>query len=163
MNPSMTREERLAAALAHLGAFIPVFGLSVPLVIGLAQNERTQLRFQALQAAAYQGIGLALYILIYVFQMLCGLVMTLGMLIGIILANDIAASHSSTLSEGVGVALIVIFIFCMLLMWGLSLVQALGAPVFMLIAAWAAGRILQQDDFHYPILGGMIARRLHIE
>ncbi len=159
MNLSMTREERLAAALAHLGALIPFWGLSVPLVIGLGQGERTQLRFQALQAAAYQGIGLVLYLLVYIFQMLAGLLMFLSVLIGIIVASDPAVNQPSSISGGVGAVLVILFFFSMLLMWGLSLVQALGAPLFMLIAAWAAGRILQQDDFHYPVLGSILDRR----
>ncbi len=52
-----TQDERIMAALAHVGVIWPTVGLVAPLVIWGTQKEKSPfVRFQALQAAAYQFI-----------------------------------------------------------------------------------------------------------
>ncbi|MEW6650367.1 MAG: DUF4870 domain-containing protein, partial [Chloroflexota bacterium] len=59
-----TREERLAAAICHLGAFVPYIGILATLIIWLTQKERSALlRRQGLDALLFQGAATVLYLL----------------------------------------------------------------------------------------------------
>ncbi|MBI5877532.1 MAG: DUF4870 domain-containing protein [Chloroflexi bacterium] len=50
-----SQDDRIMAALAHATALVPMMGLIVPIVIWATQKDRSPyLRFQAIQATAYQ-------------------------------------------------------------------------------------------------------------
>ncbi len=52
-----SQDERVLAAVAHGGVIWPMWGLVAPLVVWATQREKSDfVRFQALQAAAYQLI-----------------------------------------------------------------------------------------------------------
>lgn len=50
-----TQDERVMAALSHISAIIPMFGVVAPIIIWATQKDKSRfVAFQALQAVAYQ-------------------------------------------------------------------------------------------------------------
>ena len=103
------------------------------------------LRFQALQALIYQAIGLLAYLAFFVLYFVfifgfMGLIMFAG------------GSGSSTPPSWLGIAALPFLAFICLFM--------LGGLVYPVLAFVAAVRVLNGHDFHYPILGNILASKL---
>lgn len=159
-----SREDRYVAALCHASVLLPLFGTVLPIVIWLTQRARSPLlRFQALQAFAYQLIGLLAYLIIYLCQMIAVFSAFLIVPVSFLFSGAPSTSPpvSSTGPEGVvAFLLIIVFFLSLVLMMGLNFVQCIGWPLFVVAGLWAAWRILGGRAFHYPMLGRWLAKRL---
>jgi uncharacterized Tic20 family protein len=160
MNNAVTREDQLAAAIAHAAILIPCFGAVIPLAIWLSQRERSPLlRFQALQALAYQLIGL----LAYFITGACYFAGTFGIFPLTLITGSLgsAAQNGNTqVSPGLGVILLLgflVFFGSILLLIG---IQCIGGPVFVILALVGSWRVLNDKPFQYPLIGKWISRRL---
>jgi uncharacterized Tic20 family protein len=144
------RQERVTAAACHLGAYLNLWGMALPLIAWLSEkNHSAVLRFQALQALVYQAIGLAVAVLYFIgmfsFQMIFMLTLTFG----------ISFSSSNQNNNVLILLLILIPAACMVLLTGLWVLVMPFYQTFPLVAAW---QVSHGKDYRYPLLGKLIAR-----
>ncbi len=142
------KEDQVAAAVCHSTAVVAFWGLLTPLAVWITQGERSAfLRFQGLQALLYQVIGLLGYFafLVLDFAFVFGTV-------GLTLFAAGSGSSSSSIPVWMSAAsLIFLPIVC---------VFVLGSMAYQVLAFVAAVRVLRGHDFHYPILGKLLAAKL---
>jgi len=140
-------EDRYLAAIAHSTAIITVWGAIFPLLIWATQKDRSPfLRFQSVQAALFQVIGTAVY--------MAGLLLYVVFVFGIMALAGIAVSFSQSQIIPPALVLLLIPILCIIfLFFGLG-------PLYLCLASWAAYRILRGHDYHYPLLGRILAHQM---
>lgn len=133
-------EDRLAAALCHLGAFVPFFGMLMALIIWLTQKVRSPLlRFQALQALLFQGVAFALYYLVS---------------FGLAGAYFVFFPPLIALSEtGWGDRVPFLLAPFLLLFFGTILLVITAAFIYYLLATFAAVNTLRGKEYRYPLIG----------
>jgi uncharacterized Tic20 family protein len=141
-----TQDERIMAAMAHVTVVWPTVGLIAPLVIWGTQREKSPyLRFQALQAAAYQFI-----------LVLGGLVAGVCYVCSFFVL-PFAALVAAPLDEA-GAVCVPLFTF-----------SCTVAPMFLVFVAWlayigygiyGAVSVLRGPDFRYAGLGPWLERYL---
>jgi uncharacterized Tic20 family protein len=162
MNTQATREDQLAAAIAHAGILLPMFGAVIPLAIWLSQRERSPLlRFQALQALAYQLLGLLAYLILWGCQMLG----FFGFFPLTIITGSLGSSAQTSnpgVSSGFGAVLLIFFVLFFGLIALLGVLQCIGGPLFVILALFGSWRVLNDKPFQYPILGRWIYKRLEM-
>jgi uncharacterized Tic20 family protein len=148
-------EEPLAAALCHASALIPLMGLFVPLATWISQREHSpRLGFQSLQALIYQLCGLVGYFIL----MGCQFASTI-LFFPMVLVSSTVSSSTHPQSSGWAVIVLILFFVIILIYMGISLAQLILGPIYILVALWAGRRVLQGRDYHYPILGNLVARK----
>jgi len=128
-------EERFAAAMGHFAVIIPLWGLLAPAYLWVSQKKKSPyLKRQSAQTTIYQ---------IFVNLLVFGLtILSLG--IGII-SIPLAANY---LNSGEWAAVVgMMVMICLLSCVGLIV------PVFHILGQWAGLRVLQGQDFRYPLLG----------
>jgi len=133
-------EDRLVAALCHLGAFLPFFGMLAALIIWLTQKVRSRwLGFQSLQALLFQGIAFALYYLV-------GFGMSVGYFVFVL---PLIALSETGWGDRVPF-LLVPFLF---LFFGMLLLIVAATFVYYLLAGIATVNTLRGRDYRYPLIG----------
>lgn len=145
-------ESELIQALCHFAAFNPLFGVFVPLAIWISHlSARTKLWFQAIQAAAFQSIQtLASYALIGVGYITFSIIMI-----------PIAFLMDQDLVYGTSGSGILVIGFSALLLLGMILISMLVKAGFQTLALVAGLKILQHQDYRYPLLGKWL-EKLHL-
>lgn len=147
------REDAWVGGVCHLTAILQLFGIITPLMVWFSQKERSaKLAFQSLQAVFYQLISVAATIFSYVGSTVFFLVLMAAM---IILAGG--RNGNDELLFGIASRLTILLIGGMLL---LELIALFVIPLYYLMAAIAGVRTMRGHEFKYPILGGIIARRM---
>jgi len=160
MNNEVTREDQLAAAIAHAAILIPFFGAVIPLAIWLSQRERSSLlRFQALQALAYQLVGMLAYIIIWGCQMAGSFGFFPLSLITYGVSSTTQNGNTKVPPEFGGVFLLFFFLFMGLILL-LTVFQCVGGPLFVILALIGSWRVLNDKTFQYPLIGKWISKRL---
>lgn len=140
------KEDHVVGAVCHSTLALLLWGLVTPLVVWITQHERSRfLRFQALQATIYQAIGLVGYLAF----MILDFVFIFGSMALALSTNGQGSSGAPAL---LGLASLP-FLACLCLF-------ALAGPVYQILGFIAAVRVLNGHDFHYPILGRILASRL---
>ncbi len=140
------KEDHIVGAVCHSTSALLLWGIITPIVVWITQHERSMfLRFQALQAIIYQAIGLVAY---FAFMMLY-LVFMFGF-VGVAVFASQPGSSSSPAWLGIA---IVPFLSVMC-------VFALAGLVYPVLAFIAAVRVLNGHNYHYPIIGNILASRL---
>lgn len=147
------RDDQLMAGMSHLSLIVPIFGLIVPLVVWFTQRERSPLlRFQALQAAVYQFIGLAGHFLVVGCQLLIPL-----MMFPLSLSGELGTNGGFEDLSGDGAVISVgMFIFPLI---GYGLLCLIG-PIYAILGIAGGVQVLREKDFRYPILGNWIEKKL---
>ncbi len=139
-------EDHIVGAVCHSTSALLLWGIVTPIVVWITQHERSIfLRFQALQALIYQAIGIVAY---FAFMMLY-MVFFFGFMGAALFASN---SSSSAAPAWLGIA--------MLPFLAIMCVFALAGLVYPVLAFVAAVRVWNGHDFHYPILGSILASRL---
>ncbi|NPV55395.1 MAG: DUF4870 domain-containing protein [Anaerolineae bacterium] len=143
-----TRIARLLAAMAHAAILIPLTGMLLPLWNLLQRAGRSAWsRFQALQTLLYQGIGLAVGLLLIATAWLAALPV-------IIFAGEITTAYKlGTLSFQQFLVFVPLFLY--LLLAGAAL---LLAPLYQTLGLVAAVRVLRGKEYRYPLIGCWLAR-----
>ncbi|GAB4484315.1 MAG: hypothetical protein Fur0016_08680 [Anaerolineales bacterium] len=140
MSPST--QDRTLAVIAHLSALAFGSGVFVPAALW-SENRRKSayVRFQTLQALGYQSLGYTLWVL---GALLLFIVFYIGLLVIALLVPN--AAQNETILAVFSIAIVV-------MMFGL-----MGIYLFVpIIGAVLCGL---GKDFHYPLLGGRLARSL---
>ncbi|MBN2148198.1 MAG: DUF4870 domain-containing protein [Anaerolineales bacterium] len=155
------REERLAAALCHSAALMPLVGAAVPLAVFLSQRERSPfLRFQAAQALTYQILGLLAYFLIMACQFLVPFTMFPVAIFARAAAPDMVVNETLSPEGGILLALLILSMLVLLVIWGAFFI---GGPFYIILAFVGAWRLLAGHDFRYLVLGNLVARWLNLD
>lgn len=129
--PPLTSSQRVVAAMAHLFAIIPVWGLVAAFWIWhTRRDEHPELRFQSLQAMMLQGVGLLITVIYAIAQLFFRLVAVLDQEL-----SDTLCHINTVIWEG-------------------SLL-ALG-----LLALWAVVALRRRGRFDYPVLGPVLRREV---
>lgn len=146
MNRPSPREDRLWAVLAHLSSLAFGMGILLPIVGWSDQRRKSNYAsFQSLQALGYQSLGFTVWILSYL------LVIVVVLIVFVVESFQAErAGRSYDLFAGPGTILLLL-----LLVGFFSLYFLL--PIIAAIAC-ALGK-----DFHYPILGALLARYLEYQ
>ncbi|PKO15965.1 MAG: hypothetical protein CVU39_10655 [Chloroflexi bacterium HGW-Chloroflexi-10] len=143
-------EERVAASMAHCAFFYPTTGLLVPVgVWALLKNSSTWLRYQVVQAATLQ----AGWLIVSTLLTLGEVALSLPLLVPLFTSPDALLNLRdprvlvTAVAGGMGLISVILF---------------LVGPLLAVFATIAAIRMLQGQDYDYPILGKKIRNRLLI-
>ena len=146
-------EDNWVSGICHSTAILQLWGIVTPLIVWFTQKERSaKLRFQALQAAIYQLIAFAAYMIgtvaymAFIFIMIFGLMMFSGS----------PASPNSELSPAAGI-ISMLFFAILMIFW---LIIMIAMPIYYLLAGAASILTIRGKDFKYPIIGGIISSRI---
>jgi uncharacterized Tic20 family protein len=141
------REDRWVVAMGHISVIIAVWGMLAPLTAWMLQGKRSFfLKFQSVQTLIYQIFVTLLFLgagAIYVFGFFLLVVIT-GF-------GENAALNSST-----GMGGLVVLFGSMLT----GTVIVLIVPLFHIMGQWAGYRVLKGDDYHYPVFGNLVEKRM---
>jgi uncharacterized Tic20 family protein len=135
-----SQDERILAALSHIGALIPYIGILAPIVIWVMQREKSRYVYiQSIQAVAYQLAGILAWIL--------------G--IGCYMASFLVSLPiiPATESSADWLFMLPFFIpFCVIGLLGLGWI---GYIIYSVVAAVLT---FQGRDFRYLVIGPMVER-----
>jgi len=141
-------EDRWVAAMGHFSVIITIWGMIAPLAAWILQGKRSLfLKFQSMQTLVYQAGVTIVFIgagVIYMFGFFVFIVMT-GF-----------GRNMSELNSSAGIVGL-IFLFGSML---IALIIILFLPLFHILGQWAGYRVLKGDDYHYPLLGAMVEKRI---
>lgn len=140
-------EERWVAAMGHFSVIIILWGMLVPVTAWMMQGKRSLfLKFQAIQAFAFQAGTLVLYF--------ASGALTFGGALFFLLS--IGTAGSQNLDSSGEMAGAIVFLVTMLCTAGIMLI----VPLLHIMGQWAGYRLLKGDDYHYPIIGKLVENRL---
>lgn len=161
MKAEVSREDQVVAALCHMSILMPMFGALVPLLVWLTQRHRSLwLRFQALQAAIYQGAAVLVYFGLSALQVVPMLiVMALVFAMLLFSAASSGPGPSAPPDDALGVMALVAVVPAYILSMVMALLQCISAPAFAIVGVWATWRTLKGRRFRYPLIGSWVARR----
>ncbi len=140
-------EDRWVTAMGHFSVIIMLWGILIPLTAWILQAKRSLfVRFQTIQTL--------------VFQMSVTLLFFGGMFLYVAGAfaflTTIGISGDAILDTPTGMIGMVAFLILMLIV----VVIILIVPLFHIMGQWAGYRVLKGDDYHYPVVGKLIEKRL---
>ncbi len=142
------KEEQWMSAMGHVSAILLIWGLFTPLALFLvAQKDSPRLRFQSAQAAVYQTLATVVYFGIS----FCYVGAFFGFFLSLLSNPDFGSSLSP--AQGIG------FLVFMLVFLIIGIFVMLALPTYHLFAMIAGIQILKGRDYHYPILGRLLAKR----
>lgn len=133
-------EERFIAAMGHFAVILPIWGVLTPAFLWLNHGKHSAwLKFQSAQTAIYQ-------LLVNLF-------------------------YFGAIISSIGLGLLALFVFSaffdlgewlvvagMMVTIGLMSVAGLIVPIFHILGQWAGLRVLQGQDFRYPLFGALVER-----
>ncbi|MBK8417278.1 DUF4870 domain-containing protein [Candidatus Villigracilis saccharophilus] len=146
-------EDNWVSGICHSTAILQLWGIVTPLIVWFTQKERSaKLRFQALQAAIYQLIAFAAYIIGTVAYMAFIFIMIFGLMI----FSGSPTSPNSELSPAAGI-ISMLFFAILMIFW---LIIMIAMPIYYLLAGAASILTIRGKNFKYPIIGGIISSRI---
>lgn len=138
-------EDRWVASMGHFSVIIVIWGLLVSIFSWALQGRRSLfLKFQAIQAFAYQAGTTLLYFAGGFFYVL-GIVvfiLTIGF------EGEISFDSSNVLIGAV------VFLVSLLI----TLLILLAVPLLHILGQWAGYRVLKGDEYKYPIVGRLVEK-----
>jgi uncharacterized Tic20 family protein len=148
-------EDNWVSGVCHATAVLRFLGLITPLIIWVSQKERSmKIRFHSLQAIFYQGIAIAVGFISYIVLTGVYLLFFAGIFI---MGSSAGDAPKAADSSPIIVIIFFVFIAVFMLFW---LASVIIVPVYYLLSAFAGISTMRGRDFRYPILGGVIAKRL---
>jgi uncharacterized Tic20 family protein len=140
-------EDRWVAAMGHFAIIIAIWGMLPPLVAWIMQGKRNLfLKFQSVQTLVYQA-GVTLLslaaLLIYLF----------GSLLFLTSMGFAGEEGFSSPSMAFGFVVLVLSLLVAILI-------ILIVPLFHIQAQWAGYRVLKGDNYHYPVVGRLVEKRV---
>jgi len=153
-----SQEDRLVAAMSHASVLLPLIGIAIPIGIWLSQGKRSPLlKFQALQALSYQLVAIFTYFLLMGCRMLMSFAIFPTMMVPMAMIDNPQALE---VSEPTGVIFMILSgVLCVVGVL-FNVLMCIVGPTYMFIALIGGWRVLNGDNFHYPILGHWIEKRL---
>jgi len=149
-------EDNWVGGVCHSTAILQLWGVITPLIVWFSQKERSmKLRFQALQAIIYQLTAFVVYLIGMVAYMAIFFIMIAGM--AVLGLADPSTSTNGDLPPVAGI-IFLIFFGIIMIFWSLIMI---ATPIYYILAAVASILTLRGKNFKYPILGGIIAKRMN--
>ena len=147
-------EENWVSGICHSTVILRFWGIATPLTLWLLQKDNSaKIRFQALQAALYQLLAIAASIVTTMVGMAVYILFIVFLAIGV---NSASPATDGEMPVWLG-AISIMFIGVFMLY---GLVSFVIVPVYYLMALIGSFRIINGHEFHYPILGDLIAKRM---
>jgi uncharacterized Tic20 family protein len=137
-----TQNDKIMAALAHISAVLPFWGVIAPIIIWATQKDKSEyVGFQALQAIAYQLV----MILAWFIGMGCYMISFFS----IFLSMPFSRTSGGTNLPFPFIAPFIIFgaIF-------------MGGAIFVIYGIIGAVNVFQGKNFHYLVIGNSLAKYL---
>jgi uncharacterized Tic20 family protein len=145
------QEDNWVAGMCHAMAILQLWGIVLPLIVWVTQKERSiRLKFQAMQAMAYQGAAFIAYLI----GMMVYMLFFFGMLFVIIAGG--ALSTRNEISAPFGIVFLVIFLVMMIF----GVLVTLIVPLYQLFALIASISVIRGNNYHYPVLGKFLEQRM---
>jgi uncharacterized Tic20 family protein len=144
-------EDRWVAAMGHFSVIIAIWGMVAPLTAWALQGKRSLfLKFQSIQTLVYQA-GITILFLGTVFLCLFGiLIISLIVMMG--------WTGNVGIDSPMGIAGIV-FLGVLLLV---VVIVMLFVPLLHILGQWAGYRVLNGDDYRYPLVGRLVDKWISI-
>jgi len=140
-------EDRWVASMGHFSVIVMLWGMLIPITAWIVQGKRSLfLKFQAVQAFAFQAGTLLLY----------GLSMVIYFGGALLFILSVGGMDAANLDSSTGMIGLVLFFISLLCVFGIILL----IPLLHIMGQWAGYRILKGDDYRYPIVGKWIERRV---
>jgi uncharacterized Tic20 family protein len=140
-------EEHWVAGMGHFSVVIMIWGMLVPLTAWILQGNRSRfLKFQTIQTLLFQSGTMMLYFCAAIIYMIgfVALITTTGLV-----GNSGIDSSGGMFAFAVIIgASLLAFVIIMLI------------PFLHILGQWAGYRVLKGDDYHYPLLGRFVQRRI---
>jgi uncharacterized Tic20 family protein len=144
------REDQLVAAVSHAAILIPFMGFLVPFILAtLDKTKSQQNRFQVMQSLIFQLLGQVINFVLFG----CQLVMVFS--VGVPMVQWNLDGHL-IMNEPVMLGFGLIIIFLLLIDFFILLVT----PLLGTLGIIASVQVLRCKEYHYPILGRMLAKRM---
>lgn len=148
-------EDSWVSGVCHSTAILQLWGIITPLIVWFLQKERSaKIRFQALQALIYQLVAFVVYMIGVAAYMLVFFLSFAGMAVFGLVTPSLSNHGQPPPVLGI---IMLIFFGVMAIFWLLIMI---AAPIYYLLAAVASIFTIRGKDFKYPILGGIIAKRM---
>jgi len=142
-------EFRWVAAMGHFSILIMLWGMLVPFAVRILYGKKSAfLKFQSLQTMVFQAGTTALS-----FGMLLLYAIGLFLLIA-------AAGLTGQPEIGSAGGMLGIFIFGVFLLF--AFLMALLVPFLHIAGQWAGYRVLLGDNYHYPLVSGLVDKWISI-
>jgi len=150
-------EDNWVSGICHSTAILQLWGIITPLIVWFSQKERSvKLRFQALQAIIYQLSAFVAYMVGMAAYMAFFFIMFAG--VAVFGTTAPSTSTHTDLPPAVGI-IFLIFLGIFMIFW---LLFMLATPIYYLLAAVASIFTIRGKNFKYPILGGIITKRMNM-
>jgi uncharacterized Tic20 family protein len=155
----VTQDERVMAGLAHMSVLIPFMGIVAPVVIWATHKDKSEfIRFQALQAVAYQLTMFLTIVLSFLCYFVSFLIAFLGTFAGIM--TPLLAQPSGGSETPVSVLVMLVSMlpaFLPFLVFGVLVILILA---FIFYGVIGAVMVFQGSDFRYIVIGKRIEKYL---
>jgi len=140
-------EDRWVVSMGHFAVIIMLWGMLAPAAVWFTGGRRSDfLKFQSVQALAFQAATLLLYFL-------AGALYLGGTIFFLISVGGMDAANLDSAFGWIG---LVVFFGSLLCTFFIVLL----VPLLHIMGQWAGYRILKGDNYRYPILGKWVERRL---
>jgi len=140
-------EDRWVVSMGHFSVIIALWGMLAPLTAWILQGKRSFfLKFQSIQTLAFQLGTILLYVaagVVYVFGFFA-----------LLIAAGLGAEAAFDTSGGV-IGLVVFFVSMLV-----AILIVLIVPMFHIMGQWAGYRVLKGDNYHYPLIGRLVEKRM---
>ena len=140
-------EDRWVVSMGHFSVIIALWGMLAPLTAWILQGKRSLfLKFQSIQTFTFQIGTMLLYVVAGAVYMLgfFALLFTVGL--------DAGAAFDNS---GGMIGLVIFFVSMLIAVFIL-----LAVPMFHIMGQWAGYRVLKGDNYHYPLIGRLVEKRI---
>ena len=136
-------EFRWVAAMGHFSILIMLWGMLAPLTAWILYGKHSFfLRFQSAQTLVYQAVTTVLFLaagFLYLFGFILFLVFT-----GLTTEPNLSSPRAMFGVAVFGMSLLIVFVIALLV------------PVMHILGQWAGYRVLNGDNYHYPLVGRLV-------
>jgi uncharacterized Tic20 family protein len=158
-NKPVTQDERIMAGLAHLSVLIPMMGIVAPVIIWATQKDKSEfIRFQALQAVAYQltmFLSIFLSFLCYFVSFFVAFASTFAGVLSPIFTQ--AAGESESILTFLIMLITMLPAFLPFLVFGIIILLLIS---FVLYGVIGSVMVFQGSDFRYVVIGKRVEKYL---
>jgi len=140
-------EDRWVAGMGHFCVIIVLWGMIVPFAAWIMQGKRNHfLKFQSIQTLVYQAVTISI-------SFGAGIIYFSGVIVLLVTAGLSANSDLNSSTALVGLAVFGVSSLCAILV-------VLFIPLMHILGQWAGYHVLKGDNYHYPLIGRLVEKRL---
>jgi len=140
-------EDRWVVSMGHFAVIIVLWGTLAPIFAWAMEGKRSLfLKFQSVQTVAFQISVMLLFLA-------AGFFYVFGFVVFILTIGFSGNVEMDSMSSMIGAIVFLVSLMIALLVF-------LIIPLFHIMGQWAGYRVLKGDNYHYPIEGKIIEKRL---